>query len=254
METMRFERILKAALVVVAIIAAVVIFSANLSRGMTKLSLVIGTIVVCFAWAIVDVTGNHFRVRRIGAAASLLGLQQHDITDARIIHAPEHKQTKFEPQLWVTGELGGAPIEIAAFEFQVGSGKNSKTYHNVQVIRPCAEGWPDLRLAPPRKFWRKPISKLLASNAAGLENPAFGKRWTLECADPDFALLLLSPEVQEWLLQAPKHERWTIESGRIALTHRRRATESDMPTMISRLDEFLAMIPAELQGYEPVRA
>ena len=111
MNAMRFERILKAILVVVAVIAAVVIFSANLSRGMTKLSLIVGTVVVCLAWAIVDVAGNHFRVRRIGAVASQLGLQQHDITDARIIHAPENKQTKFEPQLWVTGELEGAPID-----------------------------------------------------------------------------------------------------------------------------------------------
>lgn len=247
---MRPERILKAFIIVVAIAAAVFIFRSNLSRGATKLWLIGGTVVVCVAWAIVDVVANHRRVRRIGVAASLLGLQWHDVTDARIIHASEERQSKFEPQLWATGELEGAPIEIAAFEFEIGRGKNSRTYHNVQVIRHCPEGWPDLRLVPPRKLWQRPVTKLLSAERAGLENPAFGKRWTLECDDQDFTLLLLTPMIQDWLLLAPKHERWTIKSGRIALTHRRRVTDRELLPLISRLDEFLALIPAELVAYE----
>jgi hypothetical protein len=205
--------------------------------------------------ALIWCTGLYFdRMRRqeLGEALSRLGLAVGSPLDARFVHRQLKGQRGFEGKFWSHGTALDQPLEVAEFTFKTGRGKHTQTHRNMQVSRPSPppHRWPELRLSKKVGFMRRSLLKLGEERDFGLENEAFGKRWTIECEDKDFAVLLLSPIIQDWLMLAPKDESWALAEGRVCLTRTRKCRATDVEAMITRLDEFLAMVPDELAAYE----
>lgn len=247
---MKLERIIKAIIVLVAAGGFIAVVLSGLPRGQGKLYIVGGGLVCVIAWALIDMGFDRARIRRIADATARLGLTLEDPAEAPIIHAAERRQSSFAAHMWARGEFAGQSLDVMSFEFDIGKGKHSQTFHSLQVARPCPNGWPSLYLSPRPRFWRRSITKLVDKADFGLENERFTKRWTIECADAEFVLLLLSPIIQDWLMLAPRHERWAILGGRLCITHRRKCEARDVEKLIHRVDEFLAMQPEELAAFD----
>jgi hypothetical protein len=245
---MKSERVIKALIILAAIGGFVYLLTLKLHRSQAKGLIVLGAIV---AMALFWLTGLAFDRRRraeLSAAMTGLGLTVGDPVEAHIVHRLDKGQRGLESKFRASEPRSG--LEIAEFTFITGSGKHRRTHHNMQASRPSPGRWPEFRLTKRPGIMRRPVTELVGNQDLGLENERFAKRWSVECHDRDFVVLLLSPIIQDWLMLAPNDESWTIADGRVCITRRRKCDAAETRALVGRLDEFLAMLPAELAAYE----
>jgi len=248
---MKNERLIQVLIVVGGLTVFVYLISLNLPKAQAK-GVIAGTVVgiMGLVWG----TAAYFdrkRRRELAEVLTGLGLSVGAPREARYIHRLEKGQRSLEGKFWAEGTASGGPVEVAEFIYKTGRGKHTQTHRNMQVSRPCPGEWPAFRVSRRLSFMRRPIASLIGGEDFGLENESFGKRWSIECADKDFVVLLLAPIVQDWLMLAPKDESWTIADGRVCVTQMRRCDAAETIALINRLDEFLAMVPGELAAYGP---
>ncbi len=245
---MKPERIIFALIILAGIAAFILMLGLNLPNSQAKGIIAVGAVFfVLLLWG-TSAFFDRKRRREIGEALAHRGVSVGLPTQARFIHTPAKGQRSLTAKFWASGNSTG-PLEVAEFTYLTGSGKHTQTHRNMQIIRPTPGAWPDLRLFRRPGLLHRNLTSLGAAQDFGLENEAFTKRWLIECADREFVLLLLSPLVQDWLMLAPKQESWTFADGRIALTHERKCYANDALQLITRLDEFLALLPSELASY-----
>jgi hypothetical protein len=83
-----------------------------------------------------------------------------------------------------------------------------------------------------------------------LENEAFNDRWIVKTESEDFALLLLSPQVQEFLTNAPSGETWQIGNSWICWFRQKPLKLAEARLPIDRLTGLMRLIPPELAHWQ----
>ncbi len=148
----------------------------------------------------------------------------------------------------LVGEIDGTEVRVIEHRYTESSGNSSRTIRHIGVAIRCPPAWPDLRLAH-ENLGTKLIS-MLAGKDLQMENDEFNKRWRIKADDEDFAVLVLNPSVQSWLMRDDSSEIWSIADGWLACARRDRLREEAFDRIAKRPLELLGMLPPELDAYE----
>jgi hypothetical protein len=169
---------------------------------------------------------------------------------------------------WIAqGEERGRSVLI--FEHQgTGGGQQAatnQTYSTV-VSTACPASWPMLRLRP--EGLDRAIAALFGKRDFSVESEAFNQRWSVSIDQPKrtrrgditahetvdtagldpeaFALLVLSPEMQAFLLEDDAVELWQIGAGAITCIRRGTVDADSIESTIARLHGCLQQIDPAL--------
>ncbi len=137
---------------------------------------------------------------------------------------------------------------IMEHSYTVKDGEDEKSFRHVAALIACPTSWPTLSLTPETMLSRLSVA-LGGKEDIQLEDPAFNKRWKVSSDDENFAVLALSPQVQEELMKAPKGEIWRIRSGRIFCVRKGTISVKEALEFARRPARLLAMFPPELAAY-----
>lgn len=136
-------------------------------------------------------------------------------------------------------------VTLIEHSYTSGSGKNQSTVRHAIAAVPAPATWPELRVVPEGIF--RKLAELMGQKDVQLENQAFNERWRVKTTDEDFAVVLLSPEMQGWLAEWPREYRVMIGGGAIAIVSSGQLTPTRLPVMIRLVNEVADLIPPELE-------
>jgi hypothetical protein len=148
-----------------------------------------------------------------------------------------------------SGESGGRTIEWVQHRYVVSTGQTTVVVQHRIVALSVPETWPGVHLAEENIFTR--IGSAIVGEDLQLEDEAFNKRWRIRTDDEAFTMLLLAPDLQQSLRQAPRGQQWIIASGRLILMEKGEVRPEDVPRMTELLLEFQRLIPPELDSWQP---
>jgi hypothetical protein len=156
----------------------------------------------------------------------------------------------------------GREVRLGLHQHTVSTGKSSTTFTHWAAATPCPAPWPAISISGENLGTK--IASMLGAKDIELDDPEFNKAWHVRALSkdrsasaPDFALVLLSPEVQRFLLPASRDqhraESWWIGSGQVVCVRMVTGTPKK-PTfvpqdVIDRLDGFMALVPPELDAW-----
>ena len=107
-----------------------------------------------------------------------------------------------------------------------------------------APDWPKVRIRARRVFGRL-LYRFGLRKGLMLDNERFNASFRVDSADADFAILLLSPELQAFLLEKTNVD-WSAGSGAIKLFYRGGLKKSRVDRSLERLRRFRDLIDKEL--------
>lgn len=105
--------------------------------------------------------------------------------------------------------------------------------------------WPRVEVSPNRGL-RRLIPQSFGRARLELDLPEFNRRMRVKAADPDFALTLLSPELQRHILSRPIGT-WRLIEGWICLIEQGSLRLDRATRGIAHLQRFLELLPQELE-------
>lgn len=149
---------------------------------------------------------------------------------------------------------GGREICIVQHAYTVSTGKSQHTVYHAMAAVPCPPAWPELRLKP-EHFLHK-LADWIGHTDIKVESETFNQRWRVTGRDPEFATVLLTPQIQARLTDWPKGYWAAIGQGAIVVALNARLKPAQIPTIIGLAAELAEMIPPELDvwGIDEVRA
>ncbi len=107
-----------------------------------------------------------------------------------------------------------------------------------------APDWPKVRIRARR--WRaRLLYRLGRRPGVALEDARFNLAFRVDCEDEGFALLLLNPPLQEFLLKKASVD-WSAGGGAIKLFYRGRLRRKKIDHSIARLRRFRDLLDQEL--------
>ena len=143
-----------------------------------------------------------------------------------------------------SGEVDGRPATVVEHVVVRSSGSTTSVTTTTAYSTPAPHDWPRVTLT--RESLAHSLGALFGKkNELKVESKDFNDRWhiDLENATPeneDFALLLLTPEVQHWLTKtAGKLESWSIGRGAVTCMVQDATDENTIDAMLRRPVEFL---------------
>ena len=81
-----------------------------------------------------------------------------------------------------------------------------------------------------------------------VENPVFNLRFKLKTDDDDFAIALLSPEMQEFMLTKTT-AWWRLVGGRVFLIYSGTLKSARMASSLQRMRRFWELVAPELEAW-----
>ena len=116
---------------------------------------------------------------------------------------------------------------------------------NHTILSTAAPNWPQLSIAP--RSWMSRLAERFGwESGFHLENAEFNSLFKVKTDDEDFALMLLSPEMQHFLSSKPGVS-WNIQPGRLCLIYNGPLRFGRLDTSIARLEQFWSLVPDELE-------
>ncbi|MEM1331762.1 MAG: hypothetical protein AAGG07_14545 [Planctomycetota bacterium] len=149
------------------------------------------------------------------------------------------------------GTLDGRRACGVVHSYTVSTGKNTTTYYHACYAVECPTGWPGLSLTSEHLGHK--LLGLFGKKDLQLEDKRFNDRWRIATDDEDFAILLLSPEVQEFLREpdktAGRSAAWHIGEGWIRLVVDGNPSPEAAGAAVERLRVLRMSIASELDAY-----
>jgi hypothetical protein len=152
-------------------------------------------------------------------------------------------------KLWFGGEVDGRRVDLIEHQYVVSTGKSAHTVTHTAAATPVPPAWPRVTLSSRHalaSWWAS-----MTGNTFKVENEAFNDRWIVKTESPDFVLLLLTPEVQEFLADAPSAESWHVGGGSLCWLVRKQLKPRDLPPPLARVAALRNLLPQELDVWEP---
>ncbi|MBL8761938.1 MAG: hypothetical protein JNL50_11620 [Phycisphaerae bacterium] len=131
----------------------------------------------------------------------------------------------------------------------VHTGKSAHAVYWTFAIIACPEHWPQLVLS--EEHLGDKIMKFFGKDRSDVqtESKAFDDRWRVECPDPDFGTLVLSPEVQAWANSLPRSSRVSIGAGQINIACRSLLSAKNVDAFVDAPSTLADLLPPELDAY-----
>lgn len=150
--------------------------------------------------------------------------------------------------VWIADSPPGAdPLVLFEHFYIVSTGNSVARIVHTVAAKPCPPSWPALTLTPRHLGHR--IAALFERRDVQLESAEFNRRWFVRCDDEDFAILLLGPEMQTWLLETARRAVFVIGEGRLACLERKAPKRGRLARLTGLVEGFLARVPPELEAY-----
>jgi hypothetical protein len=115
------------------------------------------------------------------------------------------------------------------------------------VYAVASPDWPVTHVTP-RGGLSRLFARLGLNRGLQLENPGFNARFALRAADEDFAIALLGPDMQAFMLTHLR-ARWRIGHGRVCLTYSGALKPDRLAASLERLRGFWSRVPPELEAW-----
>ncbi len=146
----------------------------------------------------------------------------------------------------IEGELDGRPLVAFESSYVVSTGQTTMVIAHT-VYAAGAPDWPATHVTP-RNFFARILMKLGRTRGLALENPDFNLRFKVKTDNEDFAIALLSPEMQAFLLEKTG-ARWRIGRGRVCLIYSGTLKAARIEASLDRMRRFWALVPPELEAW-----
>jgi len=144
------------------------------------------------------------------------------------------------------GSLDGRPIEIFQSSYMVSTGQSMvQISHAIYAVQ--APDWPATQIAA-RNWFGRLVRKLGRSTGLELDDPEFNRRFRLKTDDEDFAIALLSPQMQGFMLSKTS-VKWRITPGLLCMLYNGTLNADRMEASLQRLRQFWELVPAELESW-----
>ncbi len=144
------------------------------------------------------------------------------------------------------GSLDGRPIEVFQSSYMVSTGQTMiQVSHTIYAVE--APAWPATQIAA-RNWFGRLFRKLGRPTGLELDDPEFNRRFRLKTDDEDFAIALLSPEMQAFMLSKTS-VKWRITPGRLCMIYSGTLKASRMEASLQRLQRFWELVPTELEAW-----
>jgi len=144
------------------------------------------------------------------------------------------------------GSLDGRPIEVFQSSYMVSTGQSMvQISHAIYAVQ--APDWPATQIAA-RNWFGRLVRKLGGPRGLELDDPEFNRRFRLKTDDEDFAIALLSPEMQAFMLSKTS-AKWRITPGRLCMIYNGTLNADRMEASLQRLQRFWALVPPELEAW-----
>lgn len=145
------------------------------------------------------------------------------------------------------GTLDETPLHIFEHSYTTGAGKSRQVHNNTVVSIRCPAAWPELTLAPENFFHR--IGEMFGAKDLKVEDENFNKRWRVKASNEDFAILVLSPEVQAWSMNLPTTTRIYIGAGALIVNHPAQLNAKQVAASMRHAVELWKLIPPEVREW-----
>lgn len=181
-----------------------------------------------------------------------------DAIDLDFDHEPPkhfHRDFTYLPEIVKPGKTNrlarGAIADHPAVFFEhsrvVSTGESTYTiYHCVYATD--APEWPELSVTP-RNIISKLLRKFGVRKGVLLDDPAFNQAFVVRCEDEPFAVTLLTPEMQSFMLEKT-NTRWRCTHGKVFLIYKGGLKLDRMPVSVDRLARFWSHVPPQVQAWE----
>ena len=144
------------------------------------------------------------------------------------------------------GSLDGRPIEVFQSSYMVSTGQSMvQISHAIYAVE--APDWPATQIAA-RNWFGRLVRKLSGPRGLELDDPEFNRRFRLKTDDEDFAIALLSPEMQAFMLSKTS-VKWRITPGRLCMIYSGTLKANRMEASLQRLQRFWKLVPPELEQW-----
>ena len=144
------------------------------------------------------------------------------------------------------GRVGDRPIEVFEATYMIHTGQAPIMIAHTVFAAECPP-WPVTHITP-RNLLGRLVAALGRRSGLAMENAEFNRRFKVSTHDEDFAIALLSPEMQEFML-SKWSVRWRISPGRLCLIYRGTLKSDRMATSLERLSRFWELVPPELEQW-----
>ena len=144
------------------------------------------------------------------------------------------------------GSLDGRPIEVFQSSYMVSTGQAMvQISHTIYAVE--APAWPATQIAA-RNWFGRLFRKLRRPSGLELDDPEFNRRFRLKTDDEDFAIALLSPDMQAFMLSKTS-VKWRITPGRLCMIYNGALNVDRMEASLQRLQRFWELVPTELESW-----
>lgn len=147
----------------------------------------------------------------------------------------------------VSGFARDLPVRLIEHSYTIHTGKSNHTVYHTAAVVDAPGAWPAVTLTPETMFSK--IGKALGMKDIEVEDPAFNKMWKVASTDENFALALLTPEVQKSLIASVKalgSENWVAGQGVFSLVLARQLKPEAIPLMLERMASVVASLDSVL--------
>lgn len=141
----------------------------------------------------------------------------------------------------------GGDVTLVEHYYTTGGGKSTQHHYHTIAAVACPTTWPTLSIEPGGLLGK--LAELFGAKDIKVENEAFNKRWRVKCPHEDFALLVLTPEIQQWFMSLPEGVGVRIGSGAAAVFKRRVLKPEELAGFAQLAPRLAAMIPPEIAQY-----
>ena len=192
---------------------------------------------------------NRPRLGRAETAANELGLSYLAKADksfrsqfGELAELPRNATVKHV----MRGEFDGRPITIFESSYMMYTGQAFiQIAYTVYAVETA--DWPVTHITRRNWFGRMAL-KLGRRSGFLLDNPQFNARFKVRTESEDFAIALLSPQMQAFML-TKTNARWRIKDGRVCLCYSGTLKPARMTASLDRLRQFWELVPDELEAW-----
>jgi hypothetical protein len=146
----------------------------------------------------------------------------------------------------VEGELDGRALVVFESSYMIYTGQTTIPVANT-VYAVASPDWPVVHVTP-RGVLSRLYNKLGVATGLRLENPDFNARFSIKTDDEDFAIALLGPDMQAFMLTKTR-VRWRVGRGRVCLTYSGTLKPDRLEMSLDRMRGFWTWVPRELESW-----
>lgn len=204
------------------------------------------------SWMIARAIGSGRRaIRKASEKAQELGLSYEPKTGTNFTRAfaflPEIKSISTANHI-MRGELAGRGLTVFQSTYRVHTGQ-SVAYVSHTIYASEAPHWPKVHIVP-RVGLRRLFFALGRRSGLLLDDPTFNANFRVRTDDEDFAITLLTPSLQRFML-GKRRVAWRIGHGHVCLVYPGNLHPDRMEASLARLEGFWSHVARELESFQP---